>query len=127
MDSDGARAAAAETVAAEHLRSPEGVAATAATTAASATTDAAVAKAAATTQAEALTAHGRRGINRIWEYTQALIALGVVAVTMVVVLRDGGIPPELGVITASIVSTYFTRTNHTQVGGVGPPIQRRGE
>jgi len=84
-------------------------------------------KAAETANAAALTAHGQRGINRIWEYTQAVTALRVVAVTMGVVLRDGGIPPELGVITASIVSTYFTRTNHTQVGGVGPPIQRRGE
>jgi hypothetical protein len=114
--------------AAEHLRSPEGVAATAATTAAAVSTDAATAKATAKTTADALTALGQRGINRIWEYTQAAIALGVVAVTMYVVIRDGEIPPELTGIAASIVATYFTRTNHSAVGGVGPPPrERRGE
>jgi hypothetical protein len=31
------------------------------------------------------------------------------------------------VITVSVVSTYFTRTNHSAVGGVGPSKERRGE
>ena len=100
------------------------------TAAATAATIAAGAAVGAATEAhavwDALTAVGQRGINRIWELTQAFIAVLVVSVTMYIAARDGKIPTELGVLAGSVLATYFTRTNHSAMGGVGP-AQRRGE
>lgn len=98
------------------------------------------AKAAA--EAAALTTEGQRGINRLWERTQAIIAIVVVVVTMIViavlivapVLRGQDLNPTgvtalvlLSSLSTNIVTSYFTRTNHTKVGGVGGGSSGRGE
>ena len=107
----------------------------------SAQTTARIVAAKAQAEAEALTTEGQRGINRLWERTQAVIAILVVFVTMTVVailivapVLRGNELNETGVtglvllsgLATNIVTSYFTRTNHTKVGGVGVPT-RRGE
>jgi hypothetical protein len=97
---------------------------------------------AAKAQAEAaiLTTEGQRGINRLWERTQAVLAITVVLVTMVVVallitvpvVRDAKSPDPaalvlLGTLATGVVTSYFQRTNHTKVGGVGSGSSGRGE
>jgi hypothetical protein len=82
----------------------------------------------------ALVSEGQRGINRLWERTQAIVAVQVVAVTLGVVAVLIVVPvlrgdKETAASTAAlvllsslatnIITSYFTRTNHTKVGGVG--------
>lgn len=84
-----------------------------------------------------LVSHGQRRINLIWERTQAIIALSVVEVSLLVgvfmVVRDSatGAVPEAGsaaslafVFLASVanlvIGFYFGRTNHERIGGVSP-------
>lgn len=105
-------------------------------------TTARIVAAEAATAAAALTTEGQRGINRLWERTQAVIAIVVVVVTMVViavlivapVLRGQDLNPTgvtalvlLSSLSTNIVTSYFTRTNHTKVGGVGGGSLGRGE
>jgi hypothetical protein len=73
-----------------------------------------------------LVREGQRRINLIWEYTQAIIALCVVIVTlfvaawMVIKGRAGEqIPTIFAVAFGTIVGFYFARTNHSNIGGVG--------
>lgn len=90
----------------------------------------------------ALVSEGQRGINRLWERTQAVIAIMVVFVTLIVVailivvpvIRGQTVPDSaalvlLSALASNIVTSYFTRTNHTRVGGVGGLAggERRGE
>jgi hypothetical protein len=86
-----------------------------------------------TRQAMVLSTEGQRRINLIWEITQAIIAVIVTAMTLVVaavlVIRgDGGEGAFLLMSNAFfvVISTYLARTNHTKTGGV-PSEQRRGE
>jgi hypothetical protein len=100
-------------------------------------TEARVVASAALTSEEALTTEGQRGINRLWERTQALIAIAVVWTTLFVVsvvivaplFRDD---PNQVMLTASaaglvllsnlvgnVTGFYFSRTNHQKIGGVG--------
>ena len=90
--------------------------------------------AATTTFQEDLTVAGQRHINLIWETTQGKIAVYVIFGTMAV---DGGIlilslglnrdltaaqALALGVVNSlatGVMSFYFSRTNHTQIGGIG--------
>jgi hypothetical protein len=78
-----------------------------------------------------LTTEGQRRINLIWEYTQAVIAVVVVLANMAVGVYQGLVPytglgarMEFPVILSSslflIVGFYFSRTNHSAIGGVGP-------
>lgn len=80
-----------------------------------------------TTHAAALVVAGQRRINLIWECTQALIALGVVTANMIVAVYQGLDPGthvgEFPVVLSSslflVIGFYFSRTNHTAVGGIG--------
>jgi hypothetical protein len=83
-----------------------------------------------------LGSYGKRRVNLIWERTQAIIALSVVEISLVVgafmVVRDSygpvslpaaGSPGSLAfVFLASVanlvIGFYFGRTNHERMGGV---------
>ncbi len=97
------------------------------------TTAKGVAAKAATDEAS-LVSEGQRGINRLWERTQAIVAiavvfvtLGVVAILIVVPVVRGDTANAastaalvlLSALATNIITSYFTRTNHTKVGGVG--------
>lgn len=78
-----------------------------------------------TTYQEDLTTLGQRKINIVWEYTQALIAVGVVFANMVVAVyhgmavNHGEFPVILSSSLFLIVGFYFSRTNHAAIGGIG--------
>ena len=78
-----------------------------------------------TTAQQDITTAGQRKINLIWEYTQALIAVVVVACTMVTgtwMMIAGSkteVPTIMAVAFGMVVGSYFQRTNHMNVGGVG--------
>lgn len=68
----------------------------------------------------------QRSINRVWEYTQAIIAIivtvGTLLIAGVLVLRGDGDSATAFLLLSNaffmIVTSYFQRTNHTRVGGV---------
>lgn len=72
---------------------------------------------------------GQRKVNLIWERTQAMIAVSVVATTLLVNGLLALYPPEsdrgtsalmqLNVMSALVTGFYFGRTNHQRSGGVG--------
>jgi hypothetical protein len=79
-----------------------------------------------TTRQQDLTHAGQRRINLIWEYTQAFIAIVVVASTMVVGVKIGldgkpelTLPTILSTGFGLVVGFYFSRTNHSAIGGIG--------
>jgi len=85
---------------------------------------------ATTTFQQDLTSAGQRHINVMWEGTQKNIALLVTAFTLAVCaycVVYPGVPTELRLLAFTLMSnvffsvivTYFQRTNHTKVGGVG--------
>jgi hypothetical protein len=81
---------------------------------------------AVTTFQEDLVAAGQRRVNLVWEYTQSAIAVIVVLSNMIVAVYDGIVGRGLNdfpVILSSslflIVGFYFSRTNHSAIGGVG--------
>lgn len=78
-----------------------------------------------TTFQEDLTTAGQRRINLIWEYTQAIIAIGVVFTTMVcgiygMIHPASQVPTIISVAFGAITGFYFSRTNHAAIGGIGP-------
>lgn len=77
-----------------------------------------------TTAQEDLTSLGQRHINRVWEYTQAFIAVFVVVTStisaMVASHQGKEVSAFLAFICGSVVGSYFSRTNHQSIGGVGP-------
>lgn len=90
--------------------------------------------AATTTFQEDLTTAGQRNINLIWETIQGKIAIYVIIGTMIIdgialltslgLSRDltGSQASVLGVINSlatGVIAFYFSRTNHTQIGGIG--------
>lgn len=89
--------------------------------------------AATTTHQEDLTTLGQRRVNLIWEYTQAFIAIVVVLTAMVaaVVAMFNGktVDAFLAFVCGTVVGFYFSRTNHSAIGGIGrkptPPYEGR--
>lgn len=86
----------------------------------------------ATTPEQDRTTAGQREVNLIWERTQQKIALGVVSGSIIVsgclaVLGKylGSADLQLAAVVFMfgvanlVVGFYFSRTNHTKVGGVG--------
>lgn len=71
-----------------------------------------------TTRQQDKTLSGQRQVNLIWEVTQAIIA---VAVTLAVIYASiVGVADD--VLTNAfflIVGFYYSRTNHTAIGGIG--------
>lgn len=89
-----------------------------------------------TTEQEDITTAGQRKINLVWEYTQAVIALVVTISTMVagvvgaILNKPEPVPTILSVAFGTVVGFYFSRTNHSSIGGVGkqpdpPPYRGR--
>ena len=87
-----------------------------------------------TTYQEDLTTAGQRTVNLIWETTQGRIALYVIVGAMLIdgiailaALATGremtaAVALALGVVSSlasGVTSFYFSRTNHTQIGGTG--------
>lgn len=79
-----------------------------------------------TTEQQDVVTAGQRRINTIWEVTQAsislLITLAVIYCAVFSINSDA--------ITNAfffIIATYFTRTNHTRIGGVGPKANEKYE
>ncbi len=73
---------------------------------------------ATTTFQQDLTTAGQRRVNLIWEYTQAIIAG---AVTLAYIVSQLMRIDSAGLANACflIVGFYFSRTNHSAIGGVG--------
>lgn len=92
-----------------------------------------------TTAQQDITTAGQRTINLIWENTQARIAWFVIVAGMLVnsavVLILVVVHRDITVVQVAIISLclqfvnltcgivigfYFSRTNHTNIGGIGP-------
>jgi len=88
-----------------------------------------------TTHQEDLVTAGQRKVNLIWEYTQAFIAVSVVLANLSVGVHNGlvspprEVPPMLTNSLFLVIGFYFSRTNHSAIGGVGrkpnPPYEGR--
>jgi len=79
-----------------------------------------------TTEQQDLMVAGQRRINLIWEYTQSVVAILVVATNMIVAiifvmykLPSNDYPFILSASFFLVVGAYFQRTNHQNVGGIG--------
>jgi hypothetical protein len=79
-----------------------------------------------TTLQQDLTHAGQRKINLVWEITQSVIAIVVVAANVIVGVHLGltnssaSAPPVLTNSLFLVIGFYFARTNHSAIGGVGP-------
>lgn len=79
-----------------------------------------------TTIQQDLIVAGQRRINLIWEYTQAVIAVILVGATAAAALKlvfkpagNQEVPTILAGLCGMVVGSYFQRTNHMNIGGVG--------
>jgi hypothetical protein len=84
---------------------------------------------ATTTFQEDLVTAGQRRVNLIWEYTQSFISVMVVVFTMcaaiVAMIYKVEIPNIIAAAFGMITGFYFSRTNHSAIGGVGiKPIEK---
>lgn len=87
-----------------------------------------------TTAEQDRSTQGQREVNLIWEGTQRLIALSVIAVALSVAAWLA-VTSETDTKTAAavflygvanlVIGFYFGRTNHTRVGGIGGGWQGR--
>jgi electron transfer flavoprotein alpha/beta subunit len=71
-----------------------------------------------TTAQNDLIAHGQRRINLIWETTQAIVTVLITSAAIYCAVQK----IEADIVNfafVAIVSTYYARTNHTKIGGVG--------
>lgn len=79
---------------------------------------------ATTTAEEDRHTSGQRQINRIWEYTQAFVAIAVTSATLYVAatiaIRSAEMAAFLLLSNAFflVIGFYFGRTNHQRIGGV---------
>lgn len=84
-----------------------------------------------TTAAEDKVTEGQRHISRVWEYVQAGIAFSVTSTTLLVLAKlalsaeepSGNqlqVVGHLMVMTTMILTFYYQRTNHQNIGGIGP-------
>lgn len=73
---------------------------------------------------------GQRRVNLLWEATQAFVALAVVLVTLYADTRVAlgtfeittnqlAALMQLNVMMSLVIGFYFSRTNHTAIGGTG--------
>ena len=71
-----------------------------------------------TTEQEDITTAGQRRINLIWEVTQASVTFTITIAAIYCAIK--GINSDiLNFAFISIISTYYARTNHTKIGGLG--------
>jgi hypothetical protein len=77
-----------------------------------------------TTAQEDEVTRGQRAINRVWEYTQSIIAL-TVTLSLIYVSIMNIDSEELKNAFFLIIGFYFSRTNHQSIGGEGKkPLQK---
>lgn len=76
----------------------------------------------------ALKSHGQRRISYLWETTQAIVAIMTAMTALgacLYMIVMGEIAEKLAAFsmlsgtTTLVINSYFTRTNHTRVGGPG--------
>ena len=85
---------------------------------------------ATTTNQQDMVVAGQRKINMIWEVTQAFIAIIIVLANMIVGTYQGLqganfiMPPILSNSMFLVVDFYFSRTNHSAIGGIGTTAYR---
>jgi hypothetical protein len=79
-----------------------------------------------TTTQQDLTTAGQRKVNLIWEFTQAIIAVMLVGAFVTVIIRitfrgavGQEVPAVLAAVCGTVVGSYFQRTNHMNIGGIG--------
>lgn len=75
-----------------------------------------------TTEEENTTTLGQRRVNLIWEVTQAFIAV-IVTGSMIYISVFDIDAEELKNAFFLIIGFYFSRTNHTAIGGIGKKPQ----
>lgn len=77
-----------------------------------------------TTVEEDLVTAGQRKINRVWEYTQAVVAVLVTLAFLYCEIqkidRDA-----VKMAFSLVIGFYFSRTNHTATGGEGKKKQQQ--
>lgn len=71
-----------------------------------------------TTKQEDIVSAGQRRINLIWEFTQAAIAL-LVTVAFLYCQVTNVDSEGVNMAFALVVGFYFSRTNHSKIGGIG--------
>lgn len=71
-----------------------------------------------TTKQQDLVVAGQRRINLIWEFTQAITTVTITGAAIYCAINkiDADV---VNFAFVAIVSTYYARTNHTKIGGVG--------
>jgi hypothetical protein len=88
--------------------------------------DPAVSLPATTTAQQDITTAGQRRVNLIWEFTQAAIAILIVVANVIVEVagKDTKGSTVLSSAMFLVIGFYFSRTNHSAIGGIGSkPIQ----
>lgn len=58
-------------------------------------------------------------INFIWEGTQGVIAIILVLTVCIALMLEREIGSEFWILVSIVVQSYFQRTNHTRIGGIG--------
>jgi hypothetical protein len=71
-----------------------------------------------TTRQQDLVVAGQRRINLIWEFTQA-VTTGMITLAAIYCAVNKIDADVINFAFVAIVSTYYARTNHTKIGGVG--------
>lgn len=75
--------------------------------------------AANTTAEEQRMAYGQRRVNFMWEFVQGLCGLSLVGTACYSVTIGSSLPAEFWLLLGIVVNSYFTRTNHSKIGGIG--------
>lgn len=75
-----------------------------------------------TTEQEDIVTLGQRRVNLVWEATQAAIAISVTGALIYISVNKID-AEELKNAFFLIVGFYFSRTNHTAIGGIGKKPQ----
>lgn len=77
-----------------------------------------------TTAQEDLTTSGQRSINRIWEITQACVAVMVTMAFLYCEIKRVD-SEAVNMAFTLVIGFYFSRTNHAQIGGVGKKPEQK--
>lgn len=72
-----------------------------------------------TTEQQDLVTERQSRINITWEFTQAVIAVLLVFTVCLCMVLKIEIRTEFWILVSIVVQSYFQRTNHTRIGGVG--------
>lgn len=82
---------------------------------------------ATTTAQEDLVTLRQSRINFIWEFTQGGMALSLIWTICYCMANGIKIETEFWILISMVASTYYQRTNHKTIGGVGykPPNETR--